>query len=138
MLETSTFGSSLSGSNGNSRTYYDEGLLPARPESVDKNPEKLIKQAQARPRLFPFEHDQLLPKGEVFRALGFGANENSEAVSSERDQWRVTWQRAIANGLWITRAMLLIPKADRVLARDTITFPHSPIARDAELRCSRF
>ena len=48
------------------RLHDYERLLPTRPESTHKNPEKLIECHEPRPRMFALQDGELLPKNEIF------------------------------------------------------------------------
>ncbi len=42
--------------------HHDQGLLPARPEPLGKNPEELIDHNHSWPRMLALEYRQLLPQ----------------------------------------------------------------------------
>ena len=47
------------------RRDNDERLLPLRPEPTDGNPEELVQEAEAGPRISPLQDGELLAKNQV-------------------------------------------------------------------------
>src|SRR5487761_52160 len=66
---------------------HDERLFPLRPKSTDGNPEKLVEDAEARPRAAPLQHGELLPEHKVLEdeipAATEEAEERSEAEQKQ-------------------------------------------------------
>lgn len=67
---------------------HDERLFPLRPKSTDGNPEKLVEDAEARPRAAPLQHGELLPEHEVLEDEIPAATEEAEE-RSEAEQMQI-------------------------------------------------
>ena len=66
---------------------HDERSFPLLPKSTDGNPEKLVEDAETRPRAAPLQHGELLPEHEVLEdeipAATEEAEERSEAEQKQ-------------------------------------------------------
>ena len=63
-----------------------EMILPAWPESRERNPESTIQRAQSRSRLTLCVHRKLLTQGKLDDCLFFTAPEEGDDAVKERDQ----------------------------------------------------
>jgi hypothetical protein len=63
------------------RRDNDERLLPLRPEPTDGNPEKLVQEAEAGPRMSALQNGELLAKNQVLQNYAPTATEQTEERS---------------------------------------------------------
>jgi hypothetical protein len=63
------------------RRDNDERLLPLRPEPTDGNPEKLVQEAEAAPRMSALQNGELLAKNQVLQNYAPTATEQTEERS---------------------------------------------------------
>ena len=107
-------------SNNRLWSHHDERPLPTGPEPSRQDPEEPIKRGYSWMGMFPFQHRELLTKGQVF--------EKESATSTDKPKNRTCQE---SDGTYHARVLAYFPcgrqcrillksQADRFLARDSL------------------